>query len=145
MIPPQRSRRNTLYTGMHTELFSESCHQHLCTVCSRGSEILLSSFAQPVIWWMSRATLEDGDNIDHCSHVIMIPMDEDWHLNTGIDNLDTDQKRLHGQKKQSWASTRKLCIPEKGGFSEVMVALYFLFFAGDERKSINEEYNQIDQ
>ena len=47
-----------------------------------------------------------------------------------------------GWKSESSLS-EGLCNPEKGDFGEIMAALYLLFCADEERKSLNENYTSF--
>eukprot|EP00980_Cylindrotheca_fusiformis_P021215 scaffold8156_cov101-Cylindrotheca_fusiformis.AAC.1 len=54
---------------------------------------------------------------------------------------------VHGMSKKFWVEKAKmlfserLCVPEKGDFGEVMVGLYFLLCADEERKTIDRNYH----
>ena len=74
-----------------------------------------------------------------CARLAMCFMDERWrHTPKGIE--------LKGKSKTWWVEKAKklflegLCTPEKGDFAKVMVGLYFLFCADEERHVAKNDY-----
>eukprot|EP00980_Cylindrotheca_fusiformis_P031601 scaffold26664_cov191-Cylindrotheca_fusiformis.AAC.1 len=71
-----------------------------------------------------------------CARLAMCLMDEQW---------TPSNTKAKGKEKKWWVNKVKimfsegLCVPEKGDFGEVMVALYFLLCADEERKAMDEQ------
>eukprot|EP00980_Cylindrotheca_fusiformis_P011622 scaffold2747_cov104-Cylindrotheca_fusiformis.AAC.12 len=72
-----------------------------------------------------------------CARLAMCLMDKDWRI---------PNTRVRGKEKTWWVERAKilfsgaLCVPDRGDFGEVMVALYFLLCADEERKVIDASY-----
>eukprot|EP00980_Cylindrotheca_fusiformis_P005700 scaffold1190_cov69-Cylindrotheca_fusiformis.AAC.7 len=99
-----------------------------------------------------------------CARLAMRLMDPDWNHDrtargmdkskdpsetkaTGMDqDWDPSKTKAAGMPKDWWVKKAKilfsegLCVPEKGDCGEVMVALYFLFCADEERKAMKDDY-----